>query len=111
MRFSRATLKRLFGGAGVTALALAFGCDVQWCEDETYFRYDPGGDALDLLVVYKGVTLARDAPEVRERAVDLCREFLAGRRRFAIFGGSLSFDLDDMVAELSRPDPEPAGGE
>lgn len=101
MRTPKTILRGLFGTAGVAVLAFAVGCDVQWCEDETRFRYDPGADVFELLVIYKGVTVSKDGPEVLERAVELSRKFLSGRRRFAIFGGSMSFDLDQMVEDLS----------
>lgn len=91
-----------FSVAGAVVFLLATGCELKISEYEMHFRYDHRGDALDLLLIYKGITVSRDDPETLKKAVATSREFLAGKRRFVVFFGTpWEFDLDGAARDLS----------
>jgi hypothetical protein len=90
------------------ALAALSGCAIRTAEEEVILRYDPGKDALDLLLMYEGVSASDKKEDTLGRAVEVAREVL-GRKR-AFMAPFLTWDLDEM-AEALEPAEAGAGVE
>ena len=121
----RTTSRHLVAFLALVLLALS-SCQVIRIEDqETLLRHDAAADQLELLLVYRGVSvwsqvkddpgfLQGDEPEIDprklEQAVELAESVLGGRRRFKLLPGWLEMDLDDDDEDLTAADREVLAG-
>ncbi|MBI4614564.1 MAG: hypothetical protein HY720_13220 [Planctomycetes bacterium] len=79
----------------------ASGCTIRVARQDVEFALDREADTAEMLLVYRGI----EAGDSLDRAVDLARDVLAGRREFGIGALSLHLDLDK---EARRADHDPA---
>lgn len=86
---------------GSLVLALG-GCAIQICEQEVQVKYDAAADALDLLLIYKGVSASDDKPKTLSNAAEIGQRILGGRRQFQVAGWAFDWDLDKQAEDLDR---------
>jgi|GEM_PF-3546046 len=100
---------------GTVLLLCLAACQVTRIEDqETFFEHDAAADRVDMLLVYRGISVWSEAkegedfvqgddprldPRKIEQALELAAEILGGQRRFRLLPGSFEFDLDEMSSE------------
>jgi len=81
-------------GLGLFAAVLCGGCDVEFPNQEIRWRYDTEADALDVLIVYRGVTTPAASEEALDKGQAVADRILGGRREFMLMDWPFLFDLD-----------------
>ena len=92
--------------AGLAALLLCGGCDVQFPKQEVRFRHDPEADTLDVVFLYRGVSTEKFSEEALAKGKAVVDRVLGGRREFMLMDWPFNFDLDAEYEEGEGPPPE-----
>jgi hypothetical protein len=100
----------LKASTSLVLVPLLCACEIRLSEEEVQARIDPQSDSLDVLFVYLGVSSQGKDENSVKKALEVARQFQAGRQSFLLLGWPLALDLDDLAANLSRPRDEKASG-
>ena len=82
---------------------LISGCVIRVAEQEVLFRHDAAADALDLLLIYRGVAATDDKESTLEDAMKIAYDVLDGRRIFYVGALFMAEDLDEILEKIERP--------
>jgi hypothetical protein len=77
-------------------------------EQQVQFRYDPDDDALELLVIYRGVAASDETERTLQNAVEDVEKVLEGGRILMITPWGIGADLDDLQTKILNGEKEVA---
>lgn len=74
-------------------------CDIVFPDQEVHLRLDRQADTLDILLIYKGLTVPGESEEQVDKGLVAMERLLRGDREFMIVEWPLYFEIEKWVAQ------------